>query len=123
MGAFGPIYPTTKEIQMIGRRATVGLSLLCALAFCAFAAQSASAAKAVNTTAFTCVEGATKDFSDAHCDTKVTAGTGQYGHVVIPQGTTTEVVGENTTTGGAIVSGGAERQSLWRGRGNLMRNG
>lgn len=87
---------------MIRRRTTTGLSLLCALAFCAFAAQSASAAKAVNTTAFTCVkDGGNLDFSDAHCDSKVTQGTGSYGHVAIQPGTTLDVIGDNTTTAGA----------------------
>jgi hypothetical protein len=71
---------------MIGRRSAVGLSLLCALFFCAFAAQGASAA---GTTAFTCVpNGGNKDFSDAHCDTEVPAGTGSFGHVLIPAGLT-----------------------------------
>jgi hypothetical protein len=54
---------------MTGRRAAVGLSLLCALVFSAFAAQSASA---LGTTAFTCkpfvgVAGS-KGFSDEHCE-------------------------------------------------------
>jgi hypothetical protein len=68
---------------MIGRRATVVLSLLCALAFCAFAAQSASAAAGKNTTAFTCikVEAKTGDFADAHCDTK--AAEGDYAHLSV----------------------------------------
>ena len=87
---------------MIGRRTTVGLSLLCALLFSAIAVQSASAVKAVNTTAVTCVEGGvTKDFSDAHCDTKVPAGTGKFSHEAIPNDTTTEITTDNTTTGGA----------------------
>ena len=87
---------------MIGRRAAVGLSLLCALVLCAFAAQSASAAKAVNTTAFTCVAGAgQKDFSDAHCDTKVTAGTGKFGHEAVALNETKSLDADNETTGGA----------------------
>lgn len=70
---------------MIGRRAAVGLSVLCALLICAFVAQSASAAAGKNTTAFTCVEGGgAKDFSDAHCDTNVGEGKGKFGHVVVP---------------------------------------
>jgi hypothetical protein len=81
---------------MIGNRAAIGLSLLCALAFCAFAAQSASAS---GTTAFTCVEGGgEKDFKDAHCDEKVTAGTGSFGHVAIAPGVVTSVVGTNEKT-------------------------
>ncbi len=77
---------------MIGQRAVIVVALLGALLVCAFAAQSASAAyvPAVNTTAFTCVpEGAAKDFNDAHCDEKVGAGTGKFGHVLIPAGDTT----------------------------------
>ncbi len=66
---------------MIGRRAVVGLSLACALLACAFVAQSASAAVATNTTAFTCTEnGGAKDFTDAHCDSK---GAGKFGHTVL----------------------------------------
>ncbi len=70
---------------MNGRRAVIGLSLLCALLFSAFAAQSASAT--VGTTAFTCVEGGgEKDFADAHCD-EPKAG-GGFGHVAIGESTT-----------------------------------
>jgi hypothetical protein len=84
---------------MIGRRSIVGLSLLCALFFCAFAAQSASAA---GTTAFTCApNGGAKDFSDAHCDNPVTPGTGSFGHVAITTETlvqlTNDKTAENTT--------------------------
>lgn len=96
---------------MIGRRTVVGLSLLCALMFSAIAVQSASAAKAVNTTAVTCVEGGTKDFSDAHCDTKVAAGTGKFGHAAIANDTTTEIEVDNSETGGvkdpAVLAGKA----------------
>jgi hypothetical protein len=86
---------------MIGRKATVGLSLLCALMFCALAAQSASAqvgTKAEKTTAFTCVAKAKGDFSDAHCDKKVTPGTGSFGHVEIKPGETTEIEVTNEGT-------------------------
>jgi hypothetical protein len=79
---------------MIGRRAVVGLSLLSALLFCAFAAQSASAVKSTNTTFFTCEKGAgSLDFSKAHCDAgdTVTPGKGEYGHKLIPLNTTTEI--------------------------------
>jgi hypothetical protein len=66
---------------MIGRRAIAGLSLLSALLFCAFAAQSASATPAKNTTAVTCVKGGgALDFKDAHCDETTTVGKGEYGH-------------------------------------------
>jgi len=85
---------------MIGRKSIVGLSLLCALALCAFAASSASAAwqTATNTTAYTCGRVGVGDFEDAHCDRRVTAGTGSYGHELIPVGETTEVEFSNTKT-------------------------
>lgn len=86
---------------MIGRRATVGLSLLCALMVCAFAAQSASAAKGLNTTAFTCVKGGTEQFEDAHCDKTGPNQEGPYGHVAIEKDVTTDVTADNSTTGGA----------------------
>lgn len=65
---------------MIGRRAVIGLSLLCALAFCAFAAPGASAK---GTTAFTCakVEPKTGKFADAHCDTG--SSEGEFEHQAI----------------------------------------
>jgi hypothetical protein len=71
---------------MIRRRAVAGLTLLSALLFCAIAAQSASAAKATNTTGVTCVSSGgetNKDFSDAHCDQKVAAGTGKFEHQAV----------------------------------------
>jgi uncharacterized alpha/beta hydrolase family protein len=68
---------------MTGRRAVVGLTLLCALLLSALAAQSASATK--GTTAFACSSGAgVKDFSDAHCD-KGTA-EGSFGHIEVEPG-------------------------------------
>ncbi len=77
---------------MIGRRTTAGLALLCALMFSAFATQSASAQKgtaAINTTAFTCVlGGGNLDFTDKHCNNKVEAGFGGFGHVAIKSGET-----------------------------------
>lgn len=76
------------------RQAIVGLGMLCALAFSAFAAQSASAA---GTTAYTCKQTGT-GFTDAHCKT---AGSGSFGHVAIGPTTSTEVSGSNETTGGA----------------------
>lgn len=85
-------------------RATVGLSLLCALFFCAFAAQSASAVPAKNTTAFTCVEGGgQKDFVDPHCDQKVVAGQGKFGHIPIPLNQTTEITVTNAKTKNATI--------------------
>jgi hypothetical protein len=92
---------------MIGRKAAViGLALLSALLVCAFAAQGASAAAGVNTTAYTCVSSGgetNKDFSDAHCDNTVTPGTGKFEHLKIGLNTTTELevtnekTAENTT--------------------------
>ncbi len=86
---------------MIGRKSIVGLSLLAALALCAFMAQGASAAfgTATNLTAFTCVEGkGNKDFSDAHCDNPVTPETGKFGHVAIPLNTKTKIETTNEAT-------------------------
>jgi hypothetical protein len=62
--------------MMIGHKTALGLSLLCALAFCAIATSSASAGfgtKALNTTAFTCDKAKLVDkgeFKDGHCDEK-----------------------------------------------------
>jgi hypothetical protein len=94
---------------MIGRKALTGLSLLCALVFCAFAAPSAFAATS-GTTAVTCVpEGGAKDYSDAHCDNTAAGGpgTGGFGHVALAANPTEKVIGtslENsvlrTTAGG-----------------------
>src|SRR5689334_16146452 len=73
-----------RVMNTMARRSAVGLSLICALVFCALSAQSASAAEGKNTTAFECVKGGgAKDFSDAHCDNNVGAGKGEYGHVVL----------------------------------------
>ncbi len=67
---------------MNGPRAAVGLSLLCALVFCALAAPSAMAVK--GTTAFTCkpiAKAAT--FADEHCTEGVDFGEG-FAHEEIP---------------------------------------
>jgi hypothetical protein len=96
---------------MIGRRSAVGLVLLCAFAFCAFAAQGAVAqigTPAVNTTAFTCVKGGGNlDFKDAHCDEKVESKKGSYGHVAIANGTTTtlDVSQESSSKFNASIAG------------------
>jgi hypothetical protein len=68
---------------MIGRRAVIGLSLLCALAFCAFSASSASAVTK-GTTAFTCVEVVEGQFDSAHCNNKVP---GKFEHQAIAEDT------------------------------------
>jgi hypothetical protein len=75
---------------MNGRRAVIGLCMLCALAFSAVAAQGASAA---GTTAYTCkkksVEGGA-GFSKEHCKTTDAVTTGaKFEHVAIPVNTTT----------------------------------
>lgn len=86
-------------MNTMARRSAVGLSLICALLFCALAAGGASAAEGKNTTAFTCVEGGgEKDFSDAHCDKKVAGGTGKFGHVAIKTGEATKIVVTNAGT-------------------------
>jgi hypothetical protein len=84
---------------MTGRRALVGLSLLCALAFTAFSAASASAATS-GTTPVTCVDTAPTnngDYTDAHCDTTGPAGASKYKHVAIGA-ETTSVVDTNSAT-------------------------
>jgi hypothetical protein len=74
---------------MTGRRITAGLSVLCALVFCAFSVSSASA---TGTTAFTCVPGGGQnDFSDADCASFVGAGNGEFGHVALTPKTSTKV--------------------------------
>jgi hypothetical protein len=88
---------------MFGRRATVGLTLLCALLFSAIAVQSASAAAAKNTTFFTCVktDSGKSTFTDPHCDFD-DAGKGNFEHQPLESGlgNTTEVESSNETTGG-----------------------
>ena len=85
---------------MIGRKAVIGLSLLSALLFSAFAVQSASALVvkvSKNTTAFTCVktEPNKGDLKDAHCDEKVDPNKGEYKHDAIALNTTTTVAATN----------------------------
>lgn len=80
---------------MSGRRTIAGLLLLCALALCAFAAPSASAA---GTTAFTCApaeKGA--GFEDTHCDKAVESGA-KYKHEAISPGKSTEITLTNQKT-------------------------
>lgn len=82
---------------MTGRKAIVGLCLLCALAFSAIAAQSAAAASK-GTTAFTCVKNAApEDLRGEHCLTTGVAAK-EYGHVAIKENTTTEITGTNSKT-------------------------
>jgi hypothetical protein len=78
---------------MTARRSIVGLTVLCALCFSAFAAANASAA---GTTQFTCVKGAaTTGFSDADCSTA--SATGPFHHVSVANGTTTTLKSVGTT--------------------------
>jgi hypothetical protein len=83
---------------MIGRKAVIGLALLCSLAFCAVVAQGAAAEQTV----FTCAPGAgaapTKDFTDAHCDNTVEPGKGTFHHVTIEKGKKTEITLTNSAT-------------------------
>jgi hypothetical protein len=65
--------------------------MACALLVSAFAAQGASAI--TGTTAFTCVEGGTKDFKDSHC--KENEPGGKFGHVAIAQDKTTKLTGDD----------------------------
>jgi hypothetical protein len=86
---------------MTGRKALVGLSLLCALVFSAFAASSASAE---GTTAFTCEPVASEaQFSDAHCTTPQAGGKG-FRHTPITQDAVTEVTGTNEKTAGSTTA-------------------
>jgi len=89
---------------MIGRRATVGLSLLCALAFSAVAVEGAGATVSNNTTAVTCAKEGLLEFSDAHCDKNVGPGS-TFGHVSlpVPLGQPTEIETSNETTGGVTI--------------------
>jgi hypothetical protein len=86
---------------MIGRRATVGLSLLCALLFSVIAVQSASAAAGKNTTASTCVNVGTgkATFTDPHCDFD-SPGKGNFEHQPLSSdiGKTTKVTFTNEKT-------------------------
>jgi hypothetical protein len=65
--------------------------MACALLVSAIAAQGASAI--TGTTAFTCVSGATSDFSESHCKTSLAGGA--FGHVAIGQDTTTKLTGDD----------------------------
>jgi hypothetical protein len=84
---------------MIGRRAVLGLSLLSALVFSAFAVQSAAAeGPSVNTTMFTCVDtfpNNAGDFTDPHCDTAGIPKKERYAHVGIENGNTTSLIATN----------------------------
>jgi hypothetical protein len=87
---------------MIGRRAMIGLCMMCALIFSAIAAQGASAASN-GTTAFTCIEsseGVGVKWSDAHCKTE--SATGKYRHVAVAENAETNVSVTNEVTSGVV---------------------
>jgi hypothetical protein len=94
---------------MHGRRAIVGLCMLCALLVSAFAAQSASAVTK-GTTLFTCVAAqvpgpeTTKGFSDAHCKVPTENKAGQlsnvkFEHLEVPQDEKTHFTYSNKNVG------------------------
>jgi hypothetical protein len=85
---------------MNGRRAIVGLCMLCVLLVSAFTGQSAGAA---GTTAFTCVKGGgvNPTYNTAHC--RPTDGAGEWSHKSIANGTTTELTGNNKDHVGTII--------------------
>lgn len=87
---------------MTGRRVVVGLSLLCALAFTAFGAASASAAG--GTTQFTCVAVVppANGFKDAHCKEAAAAGTATFAHAVIGE-ENTPLIATNRDTAGNLI--------------------
>lgn len=78
---------------MLGRKSVIGISALFVLAFCAFAATSASATQR----AFTCVPGT--GYSDEHCVTAVGGGMGSFEHEEIANGSPTSI--DLTTAGTA----------------------
>ncbi len=90
---------------MTGRRAIIGLCMLCALVFSAFAAQGAAAASN-GTTAFTCKKVTpavgTAGFSKEHCRPEdAVSSNANYEHVSFAPETTTKLTGNNKTTEGA----------------------
>lgn len=89
---------------MTGRRAIVGLCMLCALAFSAIMAQAANA-ESNGLTLFTCKEvtpaPGTAGFSKAHCKESDAVSTeAKYEHVAIAENTTTNITGTTVDTEG-----------------------
>ncbi len=86
---------------MTGRKAIVGLCVLCALMISAVAAQGANA-EVKGTTVFTCKKVTpavgTVGFKDAHCKEEVSTNA-EYEHFAVAPETTTELTGSNGTTG------------------------
>ncbi|HEX6666680.1 MAG TPA: hypothetical protein VF081_08810 [Solirubrobacterales bacterium] len=92
---------------MNGRRAIVGLCMLCALLVSAFAAQSASAI--TGTTAFTCVKGGGgKDLRGEHCLATGSAAQ-EFGHVAVAENTTTDLSATNLKSANETIT-----RSTWR---------
>jgi hypothetical protein len=89
---------------MTRRKTIIGLCMLCALVFSAFAAQGASAATK-GTTAFTCVSGQ-GTLRGEHCLTTGTA-SATFGHVAIAENTTTELEFTNAKTAAETTSASA----------------
>lgn len=92
---------------MIGRRAIVGLSLLCALAFCALAAPTANAEP--HTTAYTCLKetkptALSKGFKDEHCSETAKGTEVSWKHEYIPIDTVTEVNVTNNETSSKTIA-------------------
>src|SRR4029453_13229581 len=83
--------------EMTGRNAIVGLSLLCALVFCALAAPGAMAVN--GTTAYECkpVKEGKTGFTDEHCTKAAEAGKASFEHVLIPEGSTSVSITNNET--------------------------
>ena len=76
---------------MMGHKSLIGIVMLCALAFSAFAAANASAAQK----AVTCSSTApTKTFGDAHC----TGAGSTFGHTTIADNAVTTITGSNAKT-------------------------
>jgi hypothetical protein len=99
---------------MIDLKATVTLSLLCTLLFCAFAAPNAVALK--GTTAFECKAVAVgAEFEDEHCGIKAAGGGKGWKHEVINAGQTL-LTASNNETGAKVlrpgISGTIEKQAF-----------
>jgi len=82
---------------MTGRKAIAGLSLLCALVFCALAAPGAMALN--GTTAYECkpVKAGKTGFTDEHCTKAAEPGKASFEHVLIPEGSTAVAITNNET--------------------------
>jgi hypothetical protein len=88
-------YSTLRRKTMNGRKAIVGLCMLCALVFSAVAAQSASAA---GTTAYTCVKDVNGTLWGEHCLGSQNGSADKYKHEAIELNKTTEVTITNEKT-------------------------